>query len=603
MVPSSSSSSWSSSSSSSSLSSSSSWSSRGGRGRERQKNVDDENRNQPQRGFRKSFYLFLVFVFVIFTLVIGNLILVFSAAARTTTTTTNSKQQQQQQRPKNKKPSVVIHVGPHKTGSSTVQRFLYENRDEILSNDGYVNGYIESGREGPKNLASLVVCHNTDAKQVATQGNLKDWCLDPDAAERDFDEILNDLHRHNSRVVGEEGEEGDGDDGDGSSRFRHLVLSCEEFDRLGFDIDWLSEKLTTSNNDRNNFEIRVVVYYRRFHDWIGSYYNELAKKRLTRHYLPMIYKETFRNLTFPTPSEWMEEHLEDYIHQHAVAVRERFASAFGEDAVTVLDFHDEDESLEESFFCRGMPEATWSCDLARSQRRLEKEKQEKQEEEEETTTTTAQQEVVVASSNANANARENLDVLRIRSAIAIRVDSVLEKHEEERIVRMWEDEEEKQRLLSTTKAPPKNSNSTTTLPPRLCLSREQSDSLLATSLEHEKKLSGLLRTSRRRTDSTTKTTTTSSSSVVEEDFREQFVGSFCTLDTDALFRRWENPKEEEEDVTDGPWFRKMLGKYDRRRRKTHEENQKRRKDGGGGGEETKNKKKNNNNNPNDDDRK
>ena len=396
----------------------------------------------------------------------------------------------------------VIHVGPHKTGSSTVQDFLYEQPETVREKDGYVVAYIESGREGPKNMASLAVCLNRNVEEVATQGNLKTWCTDFEQAGRDFEEVVRSVKTHNDNLINKaKTTTGAGD------RMRHIMISCEEYDRAMVDIEWLRDRLEP------DFEVKVVLYYRRFHDWIGSYINELTKKRLTRQWgWRKNGPNHYSTLVFPTVTEWLDLHLEEYVKQHTYPVYQRYAEIFGKEALTVLDFHDEDESLEVSFFCRGMPHATASCDLARERQK-----------------------------NADSlvkNSRVSIDLLRIQSplthvhrggltdeqeeVIRMKLEQLLEKNPSPTL---WFDGEPKPEELENPVR-------------RRCPSRETVDSILTRSVGFEEELAKLLETSREdRLEFS-----------VEEDFRNQFKESFCTLDAGFILRRWENRQ----------WFRKLM---------------------------------------------
>src|SRR4051812_39966074 len=51
-----------------------------------------------------------------------------------------------------------IHIGPHKTGTSSIQWFLKHNRDELLKNDYFVP---ESGAHGAHHAIVRKLCGDT----------------------------------------------------------------------------------------------------------------------------------------------------------------------------------------------------------------------------------------------------------------------------------------------------------------------------------------------------------------------------------------------------------------------------------------------------------
>ena len=417
---------------------------------------------------------------------------------------------------KQKRPFAVIHVGPHKTGSSTIQEFLYEHPEIIRDEDGYVVTYIKSRREGPKNMATLAVCLNQDEEEVATQGNLKTWCTDFEQAGRDFEEILQNVKTHNENQNANAAwqtqtsttENGDGDpQQQQQQQQQHIVISSEEFDRAMVDIEWLRDRLEP------DFEVRIVLYYRWFHDWIGSYINQLTKMGLTRDWgWKKNGPKHYSTLVFPTVTEWLDLHLEHYVKQHTYPVYQRYAEHFGREALTVLDFHDENEDIEVSFFCRGLPYATASCDLARQ----------RQED----------------SISLVKNTRVSIDWLRIQ-ALLTNVHQGGLTDEQEEIIRMKLEQclEEHPSPTLWFDGEPRPEDAGNPIR-RLCPSRETVDSILNRSLEFERKVAKLLETSREdRLEFS-----------IEEDFRNQFNESFCTLDADHILRRWEKRK----------WFKELL---------------------------------------------
>jgi len=409
-----------------------------------------------------------------------------------------------------KKPLAILHVGPHKTGSSTVQKFLSDHRESIESEDGYVLAYLKSGRKGIKNMASLAICLNRDSNEVATQAVLRDWCTDFEGVERDFLELVRNVSAHNADALA--------DPASSSSSLRHLVFTCEEFDRRMMDIEWLARRL------QPDFEVRVVLYYRRFHDWIGSYFNQLAKTGLNRTFgwrvasSPNYYKK----IGFPSISGWLDDHFDSYREQHAFPVYERYAEIFGAGNVTVLDFHDSNETVEESFACRGLPGADHACGLARSFKD--------------------------GGTETISNTRVSLDWLRIVLGLTDRTEGRVIEEQERIVEERWDNISKRypNPILWTTGDPEpvvrvdsSDGDGGSDVPiRRLCPTERHVGSILRSSIEFHRDLAPLLETSR----------ANATNFSIEDDFAMQFNSSFCTLDVDRLFDIWEKR----------PWYADMI---------------------------------------------
>ncbi len=236
----------------------------------------------------------------------------------------------------NNKKNCVIHVGPHKTGSSTLQKFIYSKDMKhvtSLKEDNYRLPVtpVKIGRF--KTVAPLAHCFFTQQAEGLTRpdrcppGDLRDNILEY------FRSFVSDAAR------------------DGSN----ILLSAEAFDDPYLNITELTNYLVP------HYNIHVVIYYRRFYDWIYSFFNQVAKSSNGRR----------NDISFV---EWLSsDRLEQFKHMHAAAVYERY-KAFSNFNVSVVNMHiqsnlynpNENFDSVSTFFCNYVDHAPNTCALAKS---------------------------------------------------------------------------------------------------------------------------------------------------------------------------------------------------------------------------------------------
>lgn len=122
-----------------------------------------------------------------------------------------------------------LHVGPHKCGSTTLQRYLYNFRAE-LETDGITQFPFATGPVPPWKGGALVATALQTAEVRGAHATFSVW----------------------ARSQG------------------HIVLSSEEFDKPSVNI-------TALRNMLRGFITVVLVCYRPYYDYLGSLHFELAK--------------------------------------------------------------------------------------------------------------------------------------------------------------------------------------------------------------------------------------------------------------------------------------------------------------------------------------
>ena len=146
-------------------------------------------------------------------------------------------------------PSVIIHAGPHKTGTTALQAFIYDHvfkNETMFKRDNIrIPLYDELpgvfGKEGV--MLNLPHCSLQNYKRSGGQMN-KNMC---DRMRHAFP-----IFMHEAHYKGED-----------------VLLVAEDFDRIAINNERLRFYLQPYKN------IKVVVLYRRLHDWLPSFYNQI----------------------------------------------------------------------------------------------------------------------------------------------------------------------------------------------------------------------------------------------------------------------------------------------------------------------------------------
>ena len=219
----------------------------------------------------------------------------------------------------------VVHVGPHKTGTTTIQA-LSEKFMKSLAMDNYhmpwvniANGKrIGNTKKTGQNQVNLATCFYSDA--------LAEGC--PDAAPEKTQEQFpcNDKFLKNGLKI--------------AAHDKNVFITSEEFDRGFVDIQALRDYL--EHWDR----VRIVVYYRRFYDWTFSIYDERMKKYPIGTLIPAFHD---MNEFFDSTGEI----------KYSMQVFQRYKNFF--DDVIIVNMHDPSKDLTEAFYCDAMPHAEHTC--------------------------------------------------------------------------------------------------------------------------------------------------------------------------------------------------------------------------------------------------
>mmetsp|Transcript_7057 Transcript_7057/g.7793 ORF Transcript_7057/g.7793 Transcript_7057/m.7793 type:complete len:416 (-) Transcript_7057:63-1310(-) len=203
----------------------------------------------------------------------------------------------------NRKTHAIVHVGLRKTGTSSIQETKVKYKLQ-LEEDGY---------EMPKSIE-----HPVYEKNEFT---------------------FSDCFRE-EQICTKRGQERVASGLEIARRKKNILISSENFSYAN-SYEKLSEYL--SNWDHTT----IIIYYRRYYDWMCSHYHELLR---------------FRKLK---DTKLWEMTLLDYLKRQDARriyidrVMSRLRQVF--DDIIIMDFHDKSQNLIEGFYCDAVPGAHHTC--------------------------------------------------------------------------------------------------------------------------------------------------------------------------------------------------------------------------------------------------
>ena len=248
----------------------------------------------------------------------------------------------------------ILHVGPHKMGSTSVQAALATFHKE-LTQDGFMVPYISDGYQKLYAAASYLRCPK-GVVEPCPHMTCPLKCDDPEVEQgwRDLNTALD-----TARAKG-----------------KGVILSAEDFDRPDVRVKELFDAL-------HGFDVTTVVMYRHYFDWVASVYGHLRSHEvyalecangIAEGCYGSVGWEERRTNTLEDAAKrytplvkWLtKDRLTKYLEIYTPAVLQRFAK-FGTVDVIMIDAQVEGTpvgTLEETFLCRGgMPNA---CSAARA---------------------------------------------------------------------------------------------------------------------------------------------------------------------------------------------------------------------------------------------
>ncbi len=271
-------------------------------------------------------------------------------------------------------PRAILHVGPHKMGSSSLQAAL-SSFQHVLAKDGFNVPAVRDGRQRLVAMAAHLRCNNGDnaTRDAREQTALERW---PNPL-RCEDETVNEGWAATLRELEE-----------ARTEKRGLMLSSEDLDLPETDV----EDLISSLRDYN---LTAVVMYRPFFEWMISVHGQNAGHDLhgvrnsgqdVHHLLQCLGEEELSPhceslaginisdiaMSYTPMADWLtEERVQNYLPTFTPELVRRY-SRFGKVRVQSISQEDDMYELVNSFFCRGWTPHT--CKVARSREEIEKKK-------------------------------------------------------------------------------------------------------------------------------------------------------------------------------------------------------------------------------------
>ncbi len=240
----------------------------------------------------------------------------------------------------------VIHMGVHKTGTTSVQT-LSARKKNLLKLDGYDMPWLDYKERRQRGNEESMKMHPNENHLYQNQVNFATCFVSPVDVERKVYPCNPDLLLHGLDIA---------------ERKRNLFVSAETFSKIdGEGVDMLASYLSHWD------DATIIIYYRRYYSWIVSVYNQVTKSR------------KFGDKTANNIDKWEKSILEfiveqcindtesgfTLLNQYTTTVFEKVKRRF--DNVVVLDYHNENvRGSEESLFCDAMQNMTHTCNSIRT---------------------------------------------------------------------------------------------------------------------------------------------------------------------------------------------------------------------------------------------
>lgn len=207
---------------------------------------------------------------------------------------------------KNASPKVILHIGPHKTGTSSLQQFLkIPSVREVLSTDNVSMPTLQDLPGGNKKMPVFnfagCMAGFTGAK-VCRQKTLPAFA------------------RYTNRTF---------------HQGKDILIVAEDMDRIGdLKLDLLRRVVLPYT------DIQIVVTYRRLPDWFRSWYNEISS----------LYQNVYiSKKRFPSFDGYLHRKSEKIFLRHTMGLEETYRNK--DFPVTVLHYHRPNEDILENLFC------------------------------------------------------------------------------------------------------------------------------------------------------------------------------------------------------------------------------------------------------------
>lgn len=214
----------------------------------------------------------------------------------------------------------VIHIGPHKTGTTTIQ-YEAHRLHQYLQMDGYELPQLmlnyHTLQIEPLSPNHFRLAHCLKKNFILNKTISHEYC-DPHF-------LLAILHI--------------------ASHKANLLLSAERYSTPETLLEQFQLVLLPWQHN-----IRIIGYYRRFFHWLISWHNQIMKKKPVGKRIPIL--------------AWIADRKKLDLLYHSIYVMgsiPRYEQAFGKHNVYVYNTHQDQFDLVRSFFCQAIPNANHTC--------------------------------------------------------------------------------------------------------------------------------------------------------------------------------------------------------------------------------------------------
>ena len=235
--------------------------------------------------------------------------------------------------------NAVVHIGPYKTASTTIQHLTEIFSEQILA-DGFSMPYshiFANGTQVPNpwsNQVQFATCFFDDVPKI-TDNEREVWPCRADLLQAGQDI---------------------------SERRQSILLSAETFSSLAdAGILALHDYLHPKWDN-----ITIVAFYRRYYKWILSVHSEASREEAARDPFAKIQANATDFLGRSILGDWTNlELLQDWQRKYVLSSVARYKKRFANVVVASMD--ELDMGIEEYFFCHAIPNATMTCEAVRKE--------------------------------------------------------------------------------------------------------------------------------------------------------------------------------------------------------------------------------------------
>lgn len=232
------------------------------------------------------------------------------------------------------KPLLVLHVGIMKTGTTYIQLdLLRKKRWNRVYKKLQLDGYEVITAEYPPVKFETIIKECLHEEKES--GDCEPW--------QELIDMYTDAHTWNQK--------------------KNIIQVLESFSIIQKPFNDYTKKLLVSLKEK--YDVRIVVFYRRVHEWLDSLYTQYRKPFMCRAGGVEDWRYDWRNIDeVKLLPDWLESLIESNQLHYTLPTVLEFEKLFGEEHVKVLDYH-ADHGLEVEFICNGIPNATEACKEAK----------------------------------------------------------------------------------------------------------------------------------------------------------------------------------------------------------------------------------------------